>query len=199
MAKLNITNTQSVTLTLPELTGAIKLGTNDLAATTDLLIDKEAATLAPGKSAEIVVMSKVPYTEEFENVRINLFSTVNTEKVPFLDLSMSNSLNAIDNIDRGGTYKISGKGKNANVQESRTTVYEGINSKIVYTELLISSQEKRQSKMARLQAYYRTKDGQFLMPNLINPTMLQHLAVCSWFRSGRSCRRRQVPKTSHWY
>lgn len=83
MAKLNITNTQSVTLTLPELTGAIKLGTNDLAATTDLLIDKEAATLAPGKSAEIVVLSKVPYTEEFENVRINLFSTVNTEKVPF--------------------------------------------------------------------------------------------------------------------
>ncbi|MEK5023476.1 hypothetical protein [Paenibacillus sp. FSL M7-1046] len=161
MAKLNITNTQSVTLTLPELTGAIKLDSNDLAATTNLLIDKEAATLAPGKSAEIVVMSKVPYTEEFEDVRINLFSTVNTEKVPFLDLSMSNSLNAIDNIDRGGTYKISGKGKNANVQESRTTVYEGTNSKIVYTELLISSQEKRQSKMARLQAYYRTKDGQF--------------------------------------
>ncbi|MEK4063348.1 MULTISPECIES: hypothetical protein [unclassified Paenibacillus] len=161
MAKLNITNTQSVTLTLPELTGAIKLDSNDLAATTNLLIDKEAATLAPGKSAEIVVMSKVPYTEDFEDVRINLFSTVNTEKVPFLDLSMSNSLNAIDNIDRGGTYKISGKGKNANVQESRTTVYEGTNSKIVYTELLISSQEKRQSKMARLQAYYRTKDGQF--------------------------------------
>lgn len=47
------------------------------------------------------------------------------------------------------------------MQENRTTVYEGENYNLVYTELLMSSEEKRQSKMARLQAYYRTKDGQY--------------------------------------
>lgn len=45
--------------------------------------------------------------------------------------------------------------------ENKTTVYEGENYNLVYTELLLSSEEKRQSKMARLQAYYKTKDGQY--------------------------------------
>lgn len=160
LARLKLTNTQSVSLPLPELTGAFKLDGSDSAGAADLLTET-GTSLAPGKSAEIIVMTKIPYTAKFDNVRISLFSMVNSEKQPFLDLSLSHSLNALDTIERGGIYTISGKGKNASVQESKTTVFEGTNSKIVYTELLLSSLEQRQSKMARLQAYYKTADGQF--------------------------------------
>ncbi|CAH1191382.1 hypothetical protein PAECIP111892_00625 [Paenibacillus auburnensis] len=161
IAKLRITNTQSVNLTIPELKGALKLDTDNLASTTDLLMDKESSVLAPGKSAELSLLTKIPYTDEFENVRINLSVKSDTENIPFLDLSTNSFISAIDNLKRGDTYTITGKGKNATVQESRTTVYPGSNANIVYTELLMSSGEKRQSKMARLQAYYKTADGQF--------------------------------------
>jgi hypothetical protein len=70
-------------------------------------------------------------------------------------------MNAVETIERGGSYTVTGKGKNAKVQENKTTVYEGVNSNIVYTEMIMSSEEKRQSRMARLQAYYKTADGEF--------------------------------------
>lgn len=161
IAKLQITNTQAVTLNLPELKAALRLDTVDLSASTDLLMDKESASLAPGQSADLAVMSKIPYTESFDTVKLNLFSKTETETIPFLDFSTYSTFTAVDSIKRGGTYTITGKGKNASVQESRTIVYEGSNTNIIYTELLMSSSEKRQSKMARLQAYFKTPDGQF--------------------------------------
>lgn len=161
IAKLRITNTQQVTLSLPELKASLKLGTLDLSAATDLLMDKEAAVLAPGQSADLAILTKIPYTDEFDTVKLNLFTKTETETIPFLDFSTYSTITAVDTIQRGGAYNITGKGKNASVQENRTTVYEGSNSNIVYTELLMSSGEKRQSKMARLQAYFKTPDGQF--------------------------------------
>lgn len=161
-ARLKITNTQSVSLTLPELKGSIKLDNDSLLVTTDLFMDnKESSVLAPGKSVVLYVLGKIAYTAEFQDIRIALYGTENTETVPFLDLSINNSINSIAIIPQGKNYTVNGKGKTATVQENRTTVYEGENYNLVYTELLMSSEEKRQSKMARLQAYYRTKDGQY--------------------------------------
>ncbi|WP_052416373.1 hypothetical protein [Paenibacillus sp. FSL R5-0912] len=161
-ARLKITNTQSVSLTLPELKGSIKLDNDSLLVTTDLFMEnKESSVLAPGKSVVLYVLGKIAYTAEFRDIRIALYGTENTETVPFLDLSINNSINSIAIIPQGKNYTVNGKGKTATVQENRTTVYEGENYNLVYTELLMSSEEKRQSKMARLQAYYRTKDGQY--------------------------------------
>ncbi|WP_042213474.1 hypothetical protein [Paenibacillus borealis] len=161
-ARLKITNTQSVSLTLPELKGSIKLDNDSLLVTTDLFMDnKESSVLAPGKSLEMYVLGKIAYTAEFKEMRIALTGTENTETIPFLDLSIGNSTNSIPAIPQGKSYTVTGKGKTASVQENRTTVYEGENYNLVYTELLMSSEEKRQSKMARLQAYYKTKDGQY--------------------------------------
>ncbi|MBW4080788.1 hypothetical protein [Paenibacillus sp. S150] len=162
VAKVNLTNTQNVTLSLPELKGALKMDNLDVTSSTELLMDKESAELAPGKTAEIYILAKIPYAESFDALNISMYTTANEEKLPFLALSTSSAFNDIPAIERGGSYTVAGKGKNAKVQESRTTVYSGNgNYKIVYTELLVSNEEKRQSSLARLQAYYKTTGGQF--------------------------------------
>lgn len=171
VAKLNIKNTQSVALSLPELKGAIQVDNEDLTSSTELFMDKESTSLAPGMTAEIYVLAKIPYTVEFDKMRVNLYSTVKEEKVSFLTLNTNSLMNAVNTIERGGSYAVTGKGKNANVKENKTIVYEGLNSNIVYTELLISSEEKRQSKMARLQAYYKTADGQLFEASTNQPDM----------------------------
>ncbi|MRN53727.1 hypothetical protein [Paenibacillus monticola] len=160
IAKLNITNTQSVNLALPEFKGALKVDNDDLTASTELFMDKEISSIAPGKSAEMYMLSKVPYTTDFSKLQVNLYSVVKEEKIPFLSLSTSSVTDAVYKIERGGSYAVVGKGKNATVQENKTTVYEGVNANIVYSELFLNSEEKRQSQMARLQAYYKTSDGQ---------------------------------------
>ncbi|MFF2907893.1 hypothetical protein [Paenibacillus sp. NPDC057934] len=159
VAKLNINNTQSVSLSLPDLKGSIKLDNNDIAGSTELFMDKEFQSLAPGKSADIYVMAKVPYTQKFDKLNINLYTTVKEENVSFLSLATDSMINAVAQIERGGSYDVIAKGKNAKVQENKTTIYEGINSNIVYSELLLSSEEKRQSKMARIQGYFATPNG----------------------------------------
>ncbi|WP_379152737.1 hypothetical protein [Paenibacillus sp. sgz5001063] len=169
IAKLNITNTQSVNLTLPELKGALKLDNNDLTASTELFIEKEGSSIAPGQSVVVNVFSKIPYTTEFQSTRVNLYSVVKEETVPFLSLNTSSVTDAVYKVDRGGSYTIAGKGKNAKVQESKTVIYQGVNSNIVYTELFMSSEEKRQSKMARLQAYFKSEDGQLYEATPIQP------------------------------
>lgn len=160
-AKLIITNTQSVTLSLPDLKGALKVDNNDFTSSTELFMDKQATVLAPGQTAEVYVLTKVPYTLKFNSMKVILYSISNDENVPFLTLSTDSTMNAVETIERGGSYIVTGKGKNAKVQENKTTVYEGFSSNIVYTEMIMSSEEKRQSKMARLKAYYKTADGQF--------------------------------------
>ncbi|MHA6531981.1 hypothetical protein [Paenibacillus sp. BAC0078] len=162
VAKVNLTNTQSVTLSLPELKGALKVGNLDLSASTDLLLDKDSQELAPGRTAEISIITKIPYAENFDSMNISMYTTANEEKLPFLSLTTNSAINDIPSIERGGSYTVSGKGKNAKLQENRTIVYPGSgNYKIVYTELLMSNEEKRQSALARMQAYYQTTDGQF--------------------------------------
>ncbi|WP_052675838.1 hypothetical protein [Paenibacillus sp. IHBB 10380] len=160
VAKLRIVNTQSVTLSLPDLKGALKVDNKDLTSSTELFMDKQSTALAPGETAEIYVLAKVDYTMKFNSLKVILYSISNEENVPFLTLSTKSTMNAVEKIDRGGSYTVTGKGKNAKVQENKTTVYEGVNSNIVYTEMIMSSEEKRQSKMARLQAYYKTADGE---------------------------------------
>lgn len=169
---MRITNNQSVNLTIPELKGALKLDSGNLSATTDLLMDKEDSVLAPGKSADISLITKIPYTDEFNDVRVNLSVKSETESIPFLDFSTTSFISSVSQLQRGDSYTITGKGKNAAVQENRTTVYEGSNYNILYTEVLMTSAEKRQSKMARLQAYFKTSDGQFYEAKVNQPDSL---------------------------
>lgn len=146
VARINIKNSQSVALTLPELKGSVQVDNDDVSSSTELFMDKETSTIAPGKNAEIYVFSKIPYTQEFDKLKVNLFTTVKEEKSSFLSLSTNSTMNAVATIERGGSYAITGKGKNANVQENKTIIYEGLNSNIVYTELLLSSEEKDKAK-----------------------------------------------------
>ncbi|WP_081387349.1 hypothetical protein [Paenibacillus odorifer] len=160
VARLNITNTQTIAMSLPELKGAVQVDNEDMLSSTELFMDKETSTIGPGKNAEIYVFAKIPYTQEFDKLKLDLYSVVKEEKSSFLSVTTNSMMNAVASIETGGSYVISGKGKNAKVQENKTIIYEGLNSNLVYTELLLSSEEKRQSKMARLQAYYKTEDGQ---------------------------------------
>lgn len=161
VAKIRIINTQSEALTLPELKGSLKIDHEDLKSSTELFMDKQSIMLAPSKSVDINVLAKIPYTTDFNNIQVNLFSEEDEQTVPFLSLSTNSTMDAINTISRGGIFKITNQGKKATIQEKRTVVYQGASSNVVSTELLITNDERRQSKMVRLQAYYKTPDGLF--------------------------------------
>ncbi|AOZ90918.1 hypothetical protein [Paenibacillus crassostreae] len=161
VAKLRIINTQSVTLSLPEMKGALKIDYDDLKASTEIFMDKQSVVLAPGKSVDVNVLAKIPYTTDFNHMQVSLYSVADEQTVPFLTLSTNSTMDAINTIDHGGIFRITDQGKNATIQEKMTVVHHGVSSNIVSTELLISNEERRQSKMVRLHAYYKTTNGEF--------------------------------------
>ncbi|WP_179281338.1 hypothetical protein [Paenibacillus sp. XY044] len=166
IAKLKITNTQTVDLHLPKLKGALKMDRQDFSASTELFMDKDVTILTPGESTEMNVLVKVPYTLDFSTLKLDLFSTAKDEKedtekkTAFLSLTTPGVMNSLETVKRGGNFTIFGKGKNAELQENKTTLFEGDHYNVVYTEMLLSSEEMRQTMMAGLQAYFRTADGQ---------------------------------------
>ncbi|MHA0857241.1 hypothetical protein [Paenibacillus sp. CMAA1364] len=161
VAKLRITNTQSVSLSLPELKAALQLDYDDLFASTEIFMDKQSTVLAPGKSMDIHVMTKIPYTTDFNMMKLNLYAIEEKESVPFVTLSTNSTTDVVNNITRGGSFKISHVGKNATLQEKKTVVYNNANASIASTEVLMTNDERRQSRMVRLQAYYKTANGEF--------------------------------------
>lgn len=168
VARINIKNSQSVALTLPELKGSVQVDNDDVSSSTELFMDKETSTIAPGKNAEIYVFAKIPYTQEFDKLKVNLFSTVKEEKSSFLSLSTNSTMNAVSTIERGGSYAITGKGKNAKVQENKTIIYEGLNSNLVYTELLLSSEEKDKAKWLAFRLTLKREMASYLKPQRIS-------------------------------
>lgn len=154
VAKLLLTNMGTESLSLPNLKAAMKLDKNDLTASTELMMDKSSAVLATGKSAEIYVLAKVPYTENFGSVKVILYPITSEggeskpAAVPLLTLTTDSSTNSIPVIAKGQPYNITVKGKNAEVKENRTIVYEAEGYNVLYTEMLMKNKESRQSKMA---------------------------------------------------
>lgn len=160
IAKLNITNTQSTSLKLPELKGALKMDALDESAATELFMDQNVSSLAPGKSIEMNIFAKIPYSVDFRTLKLELYAMENEEKTGFLTLTTPGTVNSLDLIEKGGSYAIPAPGKQATVEENKTLVYEGSHSNIIYTEMFLSSEEKRQIDMARLHAYFRAGDGE---------------------------------------
>jgi len=160
VAQISIRNTKSSTVSLPEFKAAVKAGMRDLSSTAQIVIPNDQTTLAPDETMELYVLANVPYSYQFNQFRVDLQETSGEDVHKFLSLN-TNSLNTVlKQVAAGESYQIHTTGKKAEVQERLTTVYQDHSSSLIYTELVMVSQEIRQSKQARLVAYYKTPENE---------------------------------------
>ncbi|MBY9080515.1 hypothetical protein KIH86_15015 [Paenibacillus sp. HN-1] len=158
VAKLNIRNTSSGTVTLPDLTGIIKADRNDLTATTQLVNPDGKTTLASGDSASLYVLADIPYTTDISQIKVIL--NTKTDSATFLSLATTSApVKSVQPIAAGGAYEITTPGKKASVQELTTKVYPGTRTNVVYSEVLMTNEETRQTDLSRLYGYFKTADG----------------------------------------
>ncbi|WP_019912352.1 hypothetical protein [Paenibacillus sp. HW567] len=161
-AKLNIRNSTSKTITLPKLSGILKVDQNDLTSSSQLVIDNDTTTLAPGASVQVTVLAHVPYTLDFSQTKIILQETSGENVSPFLTLGTTDgAVTSIAPLAEGKAFSIATTGKKASVQERLTTVYKGSSSKLIYSEIEMNSEETRQADLSRLYAQFKTADGQY--------------------------------------
>ncbi|WP_235440160.1 hypothetical protein [Paenibacillus sp. DMB20] len=160
-ARISIRNTKDSAVQLPELKAMVKAGMRDLSSTAQIVVPTDQTTLAPNETVEMYVLAKVPYSYNFNQLRIEL-QEVSEEKVTkFLSLKTNALNNVMNQVAAGESYRISTPGKKAEIRERMSTVYRGNSSNLMYTELEMTSQETRYSRQAQLVAYYKTPDNEY--------------------------------------
>ncbi|WP_052429408.1 hypothetical protein [Paenibacillus borealis] len=161
-AKVTISNHSSKTITLPALTGVLKVDQTDLSSSSQLYTESTSTVLAPGASTQVSVLARVPYTLDFSQAQIILQETSGTSTTQFLSLGTTDGLSSgITPLAVGESFKITSTGKKASVKERSTLVYSGTSNNLVYSEVEMNSEETRQTDLARLYGQFKTADGQY--------------------------------------
>ncbi|MDH6371371.1 hypothetical protein M2444_003170 [Paenibacillus sp. PastF-3] len=161
VAKINIRNTKSTSVQLPAFTSVIKAGESDISSTSQVVTESTQTLLGPNESADVYVVANVPYTYQFNPLKITLQETSGESKINFLSLSTNQLDSRVQEVAALSSFQIDLESKKAEVLERRTTVYQGTSSNIMYTELEMNSEETRKSEQAQLVAYYKTPDNQY--------------------------------------
>lgn len=160
-ARISIRNTKALTVQIPELKAQVKADMRDLSSTAQIVVPNEQTTLAPNETVEMYVLANVPYSYNFNQLRIELQEVSGEDVTRFLSLNTRAVNNVVNQVAAGESYRIDTPGKEAEVRERMSTVYQDSSSNLIYTELEMTSQETRQSKQAQLVAYYKTPDNEY--------------------------------------
>ncbi|WP_052770552.1 hypothetical protein [Paenibacillus sp. IHB B 3415] len=161
-AKVSISNHSSKTITLPALTGVLKVDLTDLSSSSQLYTENTGTVLAPGASMQVSVLARVPYTLNFSQAQIILQETSGTSTTQFLSLGTTDGLSSgITPLAAGESFKITSTGKKASVKERSTLVYSGTSNNLIYSEVEMNSEETRQTDLSRLYGQFKTADGQY--------------------------------------
>lgn len=161
-AKLTISNHSSKTVTLPSLTGVLKVDETDLTSSSQLFTDNSTTILAPGASTQVSVLARVPYTLNFSRAQIILQETSGQTATQFLSIGTTDgAATSIAPLAVGEAFNIISTGKKASVKERATTVYKGESSSLIYSEVEVNSEETRQTDLSHLYAQFKTTDGQY--------------------------------------
>lgn len=161
-AKVSISNHSSKTITLPALTGVLKVDQTDLSSSSQLYMESTSTVLAPGASMQVSVLARVPYTLDFSQAQIILQETSGTSTTQFLSLGTTDGLSSgITPLAAGESFKITSTGKKASVKERSTLVYSGTSNNLIYSEVEMNSEETRQTDLSRLYGQFKTADGQY--------------------------------------
>lgn len=161
VARISIRNTKTTTVQLPVLKAAINAGMRDLSNTGQIVVQDTQTTLAPNETVELYILANIPYSYNFNQLRIELQETAGEDITKFLSLNFNAFNNVMSLVPAGDSYPIHTPGKKSEVRERLTTIYHDAKSNLMYTELEMTNQEKRQSKQSQLVAYYKTPDNEY--------------------------------------
>nr|WP_229522133.1 VanZ family protein [Paenibacillus monticola] len=161
VTKISIRNSGTAAVQLPVLTGVIKAGESDLSSTSQIVTEDTRTLLTPNETAAVYIVTNVPYSYSFNKLKILLQGTSGGETTNFLTLNTSQLDNTIGILAAGDALHIELAGKKAAVLERLTTVYSGTRANLMYTELVMNSEESRKFEQTQLVAYYKTPDNQY--------------------------------------
>jgi hypothetical protein len=122
-------------------------------------------------SSSYVLMSKIPYTSQFSNLKLVLQAkTTDKDSETIVEFSGNADLVALPAIAKGESYKLQNVGKSSELTITNLYTYKGATNDLYYLELDMKSLEKRFTAASKLAAYLKTKDDLYFPATLSDVT-----------------------------
>ncbi|REE91486.1 hypothetical protein A8990_105192 [Paenibacillus taihuensis] len=173
-AVIAVRNPQFVTKSLPNIKASIQLNGYNVDDKDIQLIKTDQVVAIPGASYSLYIVStKVPYTFEASDMNVILSEVggadgtastpIGTFKLPSSKLQLP-VLKSTDSMD------VRGIGRTASLKINKVNTYvdDVTDTKLLYAEFDYKSLESRFSNLANLQAYFKTKNGNYIQASFQN-------------------------------
>lgn len=168
--RLIIKNNGTVSLPVPKLAGYFKL---------DDAVDIEARvvrtdkilSLRPGQEIAVQYISKIPYTYDFENIKLYMQEdrengkegeTPSGQKVDLLQFVHNSDMMIVPAVGSGQPQSINDVGRQAQYAVKEIHTYSGKTGDVLVTLLEVENKEKRFTDLAKLIANFVSPDGTVL-------------------------------------
>ncbi len=160
-AQFNIANADNESIPFPTLKPVFKVDGVELDSESLQMIKlDEVLGINTGKSANILMYIKVPYTYDFSSVEVVLYDETKETEVlkekKIGDFKAVTSQLSMPVIESDGTHSITSVGKAATVKVKEVQLYEEEHTTLFYTEVTVTNEEKRLADLAKLKAYLKT-------------------------------------------
>ncbi|QGQ99440.1 hypothetical protein EHS13_33560 [Paenibacillus psychroresistens] len=133
-------------------------------------MDKAISIPSSGK-ASYVVMSKIPYTSQFSDLKLVLQEKKSeTDSLTIAEFKSNADMVDLPTIAKGESYKLLNTGKSAELTVTNLYTYKGTTNDLYYLELDMKSLEKRITTSTPLSAYLKTKDDLYFPAKVIDAT-----------------------------
>ncbi|MEK4003694.1 hypothetical protein [Paenibacillus sp. FSL H3-0333] len=161
VTKISLRNSGSTNVQLPALTALLKAGDLDISGSAQMVIEGSKSQLAPQETAVLYITGNLPYSYQLTKLKVILQYSSEETQANFLTLFTSQVENTLRTVAAGEPFRLELTGKKAEILERQSRIYPGADSKLIYTELVMTNEELRKTQPAQLVGYYRTPDRQY--------------------------------------
>lgn len=166
-AKMKIKNKEFKTIQLPALEGVFKLDTADITGKTQVVSSNGALILGPKEEVDVYIVTKIPTYLDFSQTQIALMEKIGeTDLSPMIQFTNSGKLPDLPVVKYGTIHSLKTQGRKADITALNSKVYPESINQVIYTDLIMKSQEERQSVLSQMVGYYRTDDGRYYKANI---------------------------------
>ena len=160
-AEITLTNLSNTTLPIPDLNANYYLDgiQIDTEAVKVILLDKVFGIKA-NQSVNIIITTKIPYTYDFKNMRLQLLEKRGDQERSIVDYSQNTTQFSLPIIKENSTYAIEQLGRRAGVTIHDSKVYSSTNSQnqLMYVDVEFKNLERRSALLQNFVAYFRAAD-----------------------------------------
>ncbi|BBH23891.1 hypothetical protein Back11_52360 [Paenibacillus baekrokdamisoli] len=171
-AVITIRNPQLNTKSLPNIKASLllngfKVDDKDI----QLIPVDNTVAIAGSTYFQYIVSTKVPYTYNTSDITVVLSEAAGADgaaSTPIGRFKLSGNKMILPVLKPTDTMDVKGVGRTAVLMITQVNTYVADNSKILYAEFDYKNLEQRFANLANLQAYFKTKDGNYIQANFQN-------------------------------